>query len=327
MVIILRKQYKKIYHKLTKKQKKIHVAHVSRLNSLPSYNKEVKQFRLWMIVLALSLIIMILAGVILTARPVSEDVVEPELHNRDIMLCLDVSGSMTNVDRSLVRVFADVVKGLDGERIGMTVFDSSASMIFPLTDDYSFLSQRLEEVGRQFDKDYLASRDYAEGGVSVYLGTFLQDGSSFIGDGLASCVTRFDNLDSKRSRSVILATDNYVGSGNQIINLKEAASLAKDRGVRVYGLNPSDWGSTSDLNAREFREAVMSTDGGYYKIDYDKHDSVSVVKDIVDKISAQEASRFKGAPQLIQTDIPQVFVWVMVAGVAVLCVISWRLGR
>ena len=45
----------------------------------------------------------------------------------------------------------------------------------------------------------------------IYDGTFEGEGSSIIGDGLASCVLGFPKLDEERSRIIILGTDNFVG--------------------------------------------------------------------------------------------------------------------
>ena len=41
-------------------------------------------------------------------------VFQPELRNRDIVLCLDVSGSMTEYDAALVGVFEKLVERFDG---------------------------------------------------------------------------------------------------------------------------------------------------------------------------------------------------------------------
>ena len=100
---------------------------------------------------------------------------------------------------------------------------------FPLTSDYSYIERQLERLRSEFE-------DPQE---RYYSGTLIGEGSSLVGDGLASCVVRFDRTDSERSRSIILVTDNFV-AGEQIFSLPDAAQLAADRGVRVYGINPGD---------------------------------------------------------------------------------------
>ena len=76
--------------------------------------------------------------------------IEPESRNRDIMLCLDVSGSMYEADSEILRVYAELSKGFKGERIGLVLFDSSPVVVFPLTDDYDFVTKQLESAAEAF---------------------------------------------------------------------------------------------------------------------------------------------------------------------------------
>jgi hypothetical protein len=136
---------------------------------------------------------------------------------------------------------------------------------------------------------------------------------------------RFDSLDTKRSRSIILATDNY-SNGAQIVDLKQAGAYAKDKGVRVYGLNPSgsSYGYESK-ESKEFKDVVMATDGGYYLINYRDRDDRGVVDQIVQKVQAQEATRFKGSPVVVVSDAP---FWLITGFFVVfvgMLVLLWRL--
>ena len=65
------------------------------------------------------------------------------------MLCLDVSGSMSEVDVEVLSVFEELLDGFEGERIGLTIFNSSPVQIFPLTDDYEFIRGHLREHPRE----------------------------------------------------------------------------------------------------------------------------------------------------------------------------------
>jgi hypothetical protein len=230
------------------------------------------------------------------------------------MLCLDVSGSMVEADAQVVKTFAKLARGFDGERIGLTMFDSSSVSVFPLTNDKSFIVERLTELG-----DALDVKDGSN--YKLFNGTTLGQGSSLIGDGLASCVLRFDNLDTERSRSVILATDNAV-AGAQIITLPEAASLAKEKKVRVYGLNPNDYSTESfeEETSKEFRKSVERTDGGYYALK-----SAKTVPEIIKTITSQEATVLKTAPQRVRNDRPQLVGAIALLGVGALVVVAWRL--
>lgn len=303
--VIARKKLKKPSQKHT-----LPVAHMSRLIHLPEYGVAMGRLRLFTRLGLVFTVLALLCGLILAGRYATTVVIEPETKSRDIMLCLDVSGSMISVDKEIVKKFGELAKGFDGERLGLTVFDGMSATVFPLTNDYSFIAEKLKEAERGFD-----SFDF-----DLWAGTYGENGSSIIGDGLASCVSRFDRLDSERSRSVILATDNYL-AGNPIVTLAEAAAFAKSKQVRVYGINPADYSSSYyvDKTAKEFHDQVLSTGGDYYKLD-----DRSNVDSIVSKIGEQEATRFKGSPQIVTTDQPVVFIVIALIASSFLIFTAWR---
>lgn len=320
VLIRLRRNYQRKHH-----HGAVPVAHSSRLTTLPSYLRIERRYRWLARGLSLSGIVILVAAIALSARPVALSLEQSDLHNRDIMLCLDVSGSTLPLNTQLLQSFRKLVDRFKGERIGLTVFDSVANNLFPLTDDYDFVKDQLDTIIKESETGYSAT---------LRNGTWESGkGSSLVGDGLASCIMRFDNLDIVRSRSVILATDN-MANGEQIINLPQAGVLAREKSVRVYGVNPFDFTtgrtdgsgvSSFDQDAIEFREVTLSTRGGYYTVDYDKSGDAALIRAIVDKISAQEATRFRGAPRLVQTDIPTVFIIAAGAAIAIWLVAAWRL--
>lgn len=305
LFIIARKRLKK-----PGQSKSLPVAHMSRLIRLPEYGIVMGRLRLFTRLGLVFSVLAIFSGLVLAGRFATTAVTEPETKSRDIMLCLDVSGSMVSVDKEIVKTFGELAKGFDGERLGLTVFDGMAATVFPLTNDYGFIVEKLKETEAGFD-----SYDY-----DLLAGTYGENGSSIIGDGLASCVSRFDRLDSKRSRSVILATDNYL-AGNPIVTLPEAAAFAKSKQVRVYGINPVDYSTNyySDPTAKEFHDQVLSTGGDYYKLD-----DRSAVDSIIKKIGEQEATRFKGSPQITTTDQPAAFIVLALVASSFLIFVAWR---
>lgn len=301
-------------------RRQVPVAHTERLTQLPSYRATLRRYHLLRISLIACISLALVMSLVLTMRPSAVTVTQPELRNRDIMLCLDVSGSMDPTNRQVIATFKKLAEKFDGERVGLTVFDSSANTIFPLTDDYEFIKDQLDTIGKEMDSTY--------GSSTLYNGTAEGEGSSLIGDGLASCVMRFDNLDIKRSRSVILVTDNYA-NGAQIVDIKQAGAYAKDKSVRVYGINPADYSDEyyTDEVAKEFREVVMATDGAYYKLEYESRGDAAIISQVVEKIGQQEATRFKGSPQVAQIDIPLWFTMVLLVALVGWYVLAWRLLR
>jgi Ca-activated chloride channel family protein len=291
------------------------VAHGERLTRLPVYRRLVSRYRLLLVAALVGLIGLGGLAALLASRVSSVDVVEPPSYKRDIVLCLDVSGSMTEVDSQIVETFGGLAEGLDGERIGLSLFDSSTVTAFPLTDDYDFVRTQLELYRQSFDS-------VGEEGTRYWSGTDLGSGASLIGDGLASCVLGFDDDDgeSTRPRSIVLATDNYV-NGEALVTLPEAGELATERDVRVYAVNPADYSTdaVADEVATELRTTAEATGGAYYPLD----DATSVAA-IIERIDAREAGLFTGARRLVVTDDP---VGLAIAGLlaaAAALVLLWR---
>ncbi|RAX44393.1 hypothetical protein DQ354_15655 [Arthrobacter sp. AQ5-06] len=309
------------------------VANADRLTALPEYQAALRRHRRWLAIAALAAITLMVSSVAAAARPVELTTIAPEQRNRDIMLCLDTSGSMNSADAAVVQVFAELAKKFDGERIGLTVFDSSAVQVFPLTDDYGYVQEQLTLAKDAFDGN--------PGSAGFLDGTWNGRGSSLIGDGLASCVNGFpdtgaadarsvetgspdtDSPDSgqPRSRSIVLATDNYL-SGDPTFTLEQAAALAKEREVPVYALNPGDfdYGPGPGQPGARLRTAAEASGGAYYRLD-----SPEAVADIVRSVQETEATAMKGAPQAVVSDRPELPLTLALLSGLVLAGASWRL--
>jgi hypothetical protein len=220
---------------------------------------------------------------------------------------------MITYDAAVIEVFEQLTEEFTGERISMVVFNASAVTYFPLTSDYDYIAAQLQRLAGEFESQE----------ASYYSGTLFGNGSSLVGDGLASCVTRFDRTESDRSRSIIFVTDNFV-SGEEIFTLGEAAQLAADRGVRVYGINPGDASQKDYLAAFaiEFEQAMVTSGGAYYALE-----DPAVVPAVVDSITAEQAAVIPGSAEIVRTEHPEVPVLVLFAALAGLMVLGWRLRR
>lgn len=137
----------------------------------------------------------------------------------DIMIALDVSGSMIAEDftiggqrasrvevvKNVTRTFID---GRPNDRIGMLCFASRPYLVSPLTLDHDWLLQNLERVR---------------------LG-LVEDGTA-IGSAIASASNRLQNKESK-SRIVVLLTDGDNNAGK--VPPITAAEAARALGIKVY---------------------------------------------------------------------------------------------
>ena len=280
------------------------VANSEALTELPEFRRALAAHRVRMGVLTGSAGLLACAALVGAARPLDTTVDKPQTRSRDIMLCLDVSGSMAAFDAELVATFKQLVRGFEGERIGLVIFNSSAATVFPLTDDYDFINDELDTATKALEGE--------PDSESFFAGTFNGRGTSLIGDGLATCVSSFDRVDLARARSVVFATDNHV-AGRPIITLVEAGELAKAKGVRVYGLNPEQDGP--DDEATEMREVVTGTAGQYYPMS-----DPAAIKGIVDAVQTQEATIIDSAARALYSDNPTAPI--LLAGVGLVGVVG-----
>ena len=145
--------------------------------------------------------------------------VEPPREARQMMLAVDLSGSMEEPDMQLggrivdrltaaKAVLADFLDRREGDRIGLVVFGQRAYALTPLTADRATVREQLRDsvVG-------LAGRETA------------------LGDAIALSVKRLREQP-EGQRVVIMLTDGLNTAG--LLEPLKAAELAKAEGVRVY---------------------------------------------------------------------------------------------
>ena len=276
------------------------VTGMSYIEDDPYYKKRLRTYKVLSAMVAILCILSIVASVVILARPYSRAYVEKENHNRDIMLCLDISTSVDELNLSLVENLKSVVNELKGERFGIVIFNTSPVLLVPLTDDYEYVNNTLDELARcltnRIDDDYsddewMYLQSYLETGTLV---GNEKRGSSLIGDGLAGACINFDNPETERTRIVILATDNDI-QGEPYYTLSEAASLCADNKIIVFGIGTKEM--TSD-NSESMESAVRTTGGSFYI-----EEESGTVKSIINDINKQEKSLIKGNKELIKTDI------------------------
>ena len=132
----------------------------------------------------------------------------------DVMLCIDISGSMLAQDFTPNRIEAaknvasNFIDNRPTDRIGLVIFSGESFTMCPLTTDHNVLKSQLYNV---------------QSGL-------LEDGTA-IGSGLATGVDRLRGSPSK-SKVVILLTDGENNGG--LIDPNTAKEIAKSVGVRVY---------------------------------------------------------------------------------------------
>jgi Ca-activated chloride channel family protein len=186
---------------------------------------------------------------------------ETESQGIDIVLALDVSGSMLAQDlqpnrlEAAKKVASEFVTDRKNDKIGLVIFAGESFTQCPLTTDHKVLLNLLKDVNFGM----------------------IEDGTA-IGLGLANSVNRLKDSPSK-SKVVILLTDGTNNRG-QIAPLT-AADLAKSYGIRVYTIGVGTKGMAPtpvqtpfgmriqnmpvDIDEKTLTEIASLTGGQYFR--------------------------------------------------------------
>ncbi len=232
--------------------------------------------------------------VVALARPQDEEELShTNTEGIDIMMALDVSGSMLARDFTPDRITAakevagSFIADRYGDRIGIVAFAGEAFTQSPLTTDQSTLQTLLSRI---------------RSGL-------IEDGTA-IGNGLATAINRLRESEAK-SKVIILLTDG-VNNRGEIAPLT-AAEIAKAQGIKVYtigvgtiGMAPyptvdiygNPTGETMmakvEIDEETLREIAAKTGGEYFRAT-DK----TKLKAIYDKINRMEKSKVEVTQHMI----------------------------
>ncbi len=192
-----------------KQQASLQVSSLSGIENISSAKNLFFNLPFILRLLALSCIIVALA------RPQTKnDEQQTEGEGIDIILCIDVSGSMTAQDfkpnrmEAAKKVAADFVDRRLTDRIGIVIFSGESFTQCPLTTDHTVLKLQIQQIRNGL----------------------LEDGTA-IGSGLATSVDRLRSSKSK-SKVVILLTDGINNGG--LIDPATAKEIAKAFKIKVY---------------------------------------------------------------------------------------------
>ncbi|HVR64509.1 MAG TPA: VWA domain-containing protein [Polyangia bacterium] len=171
--------------------------------------------------LVLRLASVVLVGVALARPQTSRVDDELELEGIDIVIALDLSGSMAATDLepnrldAAKRVIEQFVRQRPSDRLGLVVFGSEAYTHIPLTLDHGTFLRMLGEL---------------------QLG-IIDGNATAIGNGIGVALNRLRHSDAK-SKVVILLTDGDNNAGN--ISPQQAAEYAQKMGVKIYTILAGD---------------------------------------------------------------------------------------
>lgn len=319
VVLFLFRRGKKSAYKEGKK-----VANIDYVEETKLYKKLSRQYKIYSSMALISLLLAIGCGFLLLSRPARVEQVNTELRNRDIFLCMDISSSVDELNVEMCAELKEVVRKLDGERFGITIFNAKSVLLVPLTNDYEYVLETLDKLEESFKESIKMSEDdfdFFSDDIDYdlynykYEGTLSEEGSSLIGDGLASCLYNFPDLteNSERSRLIIFTTDNEL-NGTPYVTLEEAARLCKKNEVKVFAIAPDNV-----VEEDIFKSSIESTGGHYYK-----STSKKVFDNLIKDIEETKTSAMNKVETLIY-DQPQIVFVCMVVFIGIYFVLSRRI--
>ena len=112
--------------------KKGWVANTGYLRALPKYQALVRRTRSSLAMAVVCFLIAVIATSVSAGAPVDRYVKHDKSASRDIVLCLDASGSMLRYDSKIGDSFREIISHFDGERISLQLWDVYLMTMFRL---------------------------------------------------------------------------------------------------------------------------------------------------------------------------------------------------
>jgi len=258
---------------------------------------------------ALTLVLLIIA----ICRPQwGEKKIEVITEGINIVLALDLSGSMEAIDfklkgemvnrlaavKSVVEAF---IAGRDGDRIGLVVFGTNAYTQVPLTRDYNTVAYILDRL-----------KIGAAGNQTA------------IGDAIGISLKRLQDMEGK-SNVIILLSDGESNAGE--MSPDEAADIAAARGVKIHTIGVGSAGKAPfavdhplfgrqyvyrqvDMDEAALKAMADKTGGLYFKAE-----NTEALRRIYEKIDAMEKTEAKSNIYAVYNDL---YPWLVLPALVLL---------
>ena len=258
--------------------------------------------------------------IVALARPQQiEDKREVHSQGYDIMLAIDLSGSMLSEDyekdgeainrlQAIKPVIQAFIDRRPNDRIGIVVFSGRAYTLAPLTFDHDWLSKQV---------------------ARLKIG-LIEDGTA-IGDGLGIALTRLDQAAREKNNLrqgafVVLLTDGANNRGT--LTPEQSTQIAKSRGIPVYTMGAGKDGivpvpifdenhnrigtgrTMSDLDPNALIAISQATGGQFYRVD-----DTQAIESAFKSIDRAKKIEFQAKSYLLTSEL---FSWFAAPGLACL---------
>ncbi len=226
-----------------------------------------------------------------------EEPIIKELPMRDLLVAVDLSGSMeamdfTDSDGNAVDRLAAVKQVLDeffarrdGDRVGLILFGSAAFVQAPFTDDLDVVRELLSEAQIRM----LGPR-------------------TMLGDAMGLAINLFERSEVEERVMIVLTDGNDTGS---LIPPERAAEIARDSGVVVHTIAIGDPTSVGEqaLDEVTLGNIATTTGGGYYHAS--DRQELAAIYDHLDEINPRQVETQSYRPVI------DLYHWPLAAGILI----------
>ena len=202
--------------------------------------------------LVLSLAWLLVVAAIARPQWLEEPIIK-ELPMRDLLVAVDLSGSMetqdftdaggNTVDRltAVKQVLDAFLARRDGDRVGLILFGSAAFVQAPFTGDIEVVRELLDEAQIRM----LGPR-------------------TMLGDAMGLAINLFERSEVDERVLIVLTDGNDTGS---LVPPERAAEIARDNGVVVHTIAIGDPTAVGEqaLDEKTLKNIAASTGGGYFR--------------------------------------------------------------
>jgi Ca-activated chloride channel family protein len=203
-----------------------------------------------------------------------EEPIIKELPMRDLLVAVDLSGSMeaqdfTDVDGNVVDRLTAVKQVLDaffarrdGDRVGLILFGSAAFVQVPFTDDLEVVRELLQEAQIRM----LGPR-------------------TMLGDAMGLSINLFERSEVEERVLIVLTDGNDTGS---LVPPERAAEIARDNGVVVHTIAIGDPAAVGEqaLDEKTLENIATLTSGGYFHAN--DTEELEAIYDHLDEINPRQ---------------------------------------
>jgi Ca-activated chloride channel family protein len=219
------------------------------------------------------------------ARPqLLEPPLERSLPTRDLLLLVDLSGSMETEDftnaagdrvdrlRAVKEVLDDFLTDRQGDRVGLVVFGTAAFVQVPFTQDLEATRLLLEETQVRMAGPRTA-----------------------FGDAIGLAITLFERSELEKRVVIALTDGNDPGSR---IPPAEAARVARDNDITIHVVGVGDPSAVGEelLDERALRDVAQTTGGRYFHAK--DRDALTQIYAEIDRIDVREVQTLRHQPRV-----------------------------